>query len=24
VEKGGYFIIRTEQPVHYVCHFEWS
>jgi hypothetical protein len=24
VDKGGYFIIRTEQPVHYVCHFEWS
>ena len=22
VEKGGYFIIRAEQPVHYVCHFE--
>ena len=22
VEKGGYFIIRAEAPVHYVCHFE--
>ena len=22
VEKGGYFIVRAEQPVHYVCHFE--
>ena len=22
VDKCGYFIIRTEQPVHYVCHFE--
>jgi uncharacterized protein YaiE (UPF0345 family) len=22
VQKGGHFIIRTEQPVHYVCHFE--
>ena len=21
VEGGGYFIIRTEEPVHYVCHF---
>ena len=21
VEAGGYFIIRAEQPVHYVCHF---
>lgn len=21
VEKGGYFIIRAESPVHYVCHF---
>ncbi|WP_231969293.1 pyrimidine/purine nucleoside phosphorylase [Polynucleobacter necessarius] len=22
VEKGGYFIIRAEQPLHYVCRFE--
>lgn len=22
VEKGGYFVIRAEQPVYYVCHFE--
>jgi uncharacterized protein YaiE (UPF0345 family) len=22
VEKGGYFIIRAEAPVHYVCHFD--
>ena len=22
VPAGGYFIIRTEAPVHYVCHFE--
>jgi uncharacterized protein YaiE (UPF0345 family) len=22
VEKRGYFIIRAESPVHYVCHFE--
>jgi uncharacterized protein YaiE (UPF0345 family) len=22
VEAGGYFIIRCEEPVHYVCHFE--
>ena len=21
VEAGGYFVIRAEQPVHYVCHF---
>jgi len=21
VEAGGYFIIRAEAPVHYVCHF---
>ena len=21
VEGGGYFIIRAEEPVHYVCHF---
>ncbi|MEY3876280.1 MAG: hypothetical protein RIR50_1452 [Pseudomonadota bacterium] len=21
VEAGGYFIIRAEQAVHYVCHF---
>jgi uncharacterized protein YaiE (UPF0345 family) len=21
VEAGGYFVIRVEQPVHYVCHF---
>ena len=21
VDAGGYFIIRAEQPVHYVCHF---
>ncbi len=21
VEAGGYFIIRAEDPVHYVCHF---
>lgn len=22
VEAGGYFIIRAELPVHYVCHFD--
>lgn len=22
VEAGGYFIIRVEEPLHYVCHFE--
>ncbi len=22
VEGGGFFIIRAEEPVHYVCHFE--
>jgi uncharacterized protein YaiE (UPF0345 family) len=22
VAAGGYFIIRAEEPVHYVCHFE--
>lgn len=21
VEAGGYFVIRAEAPVHYVCHF---
>lgn len=21
VEAGGYFIIRAQDPVHYVCHF---
>ena len=21
VDAGGYFIIRAEDPVHYVCHF---
>jgi len=21
VEAGGYFVIRADQPVHYVCHF---
>lgn len=21
VEAGGYFVIRAEQPVHYLCHF---
>jgi len=21
VEAGGYFTIRAEEPVHYVCHF---
>ena len=21
VEAGGYFVIRAEQPEHYVCHF---
>ena len=21
VEAGGYFVIRAEEPVHYVCHF---
>ena len=21
VDAGGYFVIRAEQPVHYVCHF---
>ncbi|MCE7526671.1 pyrimidine/purine nucleoside phosphorylase [Polynucleobacter sp. IMCC 30228] len=21
VEAGGYFIVRTTAPVHYVCHF---
>jgi uncharacterized protein YaiE (UPF0345 family) len=21
VEAGAYFVIRAEQPVHYVCHF---
>jgi purine/pyrimidine-nucleoside phosphorylase len=21
VEAGSYFVIRAEQPVHYVCHF---
>jgi len=21
VEAGGYFVIRAEQAVHYVCHF---
>ena len=22
VEAGGYFVIRADAPVHYVCHFE--
>ena len=22
VEAGGFFIIRADSPVHYVCHFE--
>lgn len=22
VPAGGYFIIRAESPVHYICHFE--
>jgi uncharacterized protein YaiE (UPF0345 family) len=22
VEAGGYFVIRAESPVHYVCHFD--
>ena len=22
VEAGGYFIIRADAPIHYVCHFE--
>ena len=22
VEAGGYFVIRAELPVHYVCHFD--
>ena len=22
VDAGGYFVIRAELPVHYVCHFE--
>jgi uncharacterized protein YaiE (UPF0345 family) len=22
VAAGGYFVIRTESPVHYVCHFD--
>jgi uncharacterized protein YaiE (UPF0345 family) len=22
VAAGGYFVIRVEQPLHYVCHFE--
>ena len=22
VEAGGYFIVRTDAPLHYVCHFE--
>jgi uncharacterized protein YaiE (UPF0345 family) len=21
VDAGGYFVIRAEQAVHYVCHF---
>jgi uncharacterized protein YaiE (UPF0345 family) len=21
VEAGAYFVIRADQPVHYVCHF---
>ena len=21
VDAGGYFIVRTEAPLHYVCHF---
>jgi uncharacterized protein YaiE (UPF0345 family) len=21
VDAGAYFVIRAEQPVHYVCHF---
>jgi uncharacterized protein YaiE (UPF0345 family) len=22
VDAGGYFVIRAESPVHYVCHFD--
>lgn len=22
VEAGSYFIIRVDEPLHYVCHFE--
>jgi uncharacterized protein YaiE (UPF0345 family) len=22
VEAGGYFIVRVDQTLHYVCHFE--
>jgi len=22
VEAGGYFIVRCDAPLHYVCHFE--
>ena len=22
VQAGGYFVVRAESPLHYVCHFE--